>query len=34
VDQLISRRVGLDDINEAMDELSDGKAIRQVIMFD
>ena len=34
VDELISRRVGLDEINEAMDELSDGKAIRQVIMFD
>lgn len=34
VDELISRRVGLDDINEAMDELSDGKAIRQVIVFD
>lgn len=34
VDQLISRRVGLDDINDAMDELSDGTTIRQVIMFD
>jgi alcohol dehydrogenase len=33
VDELISRRVSLDDINEAMDELADGNAIRQVIMF-
>ncbi len=33
VDELISRRVTLDEINEAMDELADGKAIRQVIMF-
>lgn len=34
VDRLITRRIGLDDINEAMDELSDGTTIRQVIMFD
>lgn len=34
VEQLISRRIRLDQINEAMDELADGKAIRQVILFD
>ncbi len=33
VDELISRRVTLDEINEAMDELADGKAIRLVIIF-
>lgn len=34
VDELISSRIRLSQINEAMDQLSDGKAIRQVIMFD
>lgn len=34
VDELISHRIALSDINEAMDELAEGKAIRQVIMFD
>lgn len=34
VEQLISKRIRLDEINEAMDELADGKAIRQVILFD
>lgn len=33
VDELISSRIGLDQINEAMDELADGRAIRQVITF-
>jgi Zn-dependent alcohol dehydrogenase len=34
VEQLISSRIRLDEINDAMDQLADGKAIRQVIMFD
>lgn len=34
VEKLISSRIGLADINEAMDQLSDGRAIRQVIIFD
>ncbi|WP_280232892.1 zinc-binding dehydrogenase [Nocardia cyriacigeorgica] len=34
VDKLISSRIGLAEINEAMDLLADGLAIRQVIMFD
>lgn len=34
VEELISSRIGLDDINEAMDTLADGLAIRQIIMFD
>ncbi|CAL9468383.1 Geraniol dehydrogenase [Nocardiopsis dassonvillei] len=34
VERLISRRIRLDEINEAMDELADGKAVRQVIVFD
>ena len=34
VEKLISSRISLSDINVAMDELSDGKAVRQVIMFD
>jgi Zn-dependent alcohol dehydrogenase len=34
VEQLISSRIRLDEINSAMDQLADGKAIRQVIMFD
>jgi alcohol dehydrogenase len=33
VEQLISSRIRLDDINEAMDELADGRAIRQIIEF-
>lgn len=33
-DELISHRIRLDDINAAMDELAEGKAIRQVILFD
>lgn len=34
VEELISSRIRLEDINEAMDQLADGKAIRQVILFD
>ncbi|HZA12521.1 alcohol dehydrogenase catalytic domain-containing protein [Mycobacterium sp.] len=33
VDKLISSRIALAQINEGMDELADGTAIRQVIMF-
>lgn len=33
VDQLISRRIGLDDLNEAFDRLADGSEVRQVIVF-
>ncbi|MCA5892190.1 alcohol dehydrogenase catalytic domain-containing protein [Isoptericola sp. NEAU-Y5] len=33
VERLISRRIGLDQINDAMDELADGRAVRQVIVF-
>lgn len=33
VERLISRVIKLDEINEAMDELADGKAVRQVIVF-
>jgi alcohol dehydrogenase len=33
VARLISRRIGLDEINEAMDELAEGRAVRQVIVF-
>ncbi|WP_145941940.1 alcohol dehydrogenase catalytic domain-containing protein [Corynebacterium glyciniphilum] len=34
VEKLISRTIRLDQINEAMDELADGRAVRQVILFD
>ncbi len=34
VEKLISSRLGLDDINEALDTLADGKALRQVITFE
>ena len=34
VEELISSRIRLEDINEAMDQLADGHAIRQVILFD
>ncbi|WP_076477272.1 zinc-binding dehydrogenase [Williamsia sterculiae] len=33
VERLISSRIALSDINSAMDQLADGRAIRQVIMF-
>lgn len=34
VDKLISRRIALDDLNEAFDRLADGTEIRQIITFD
>lgn len=34
VERLISARIRLEDINEAMDELAAGHALRQVILFD
>jgi alcohol dehydrogenase len=34
VEELISERIALADINRAMDRLADGNAIRQIIMFD
>jgi alcohol dehydrogenase len=34
VSELVSSYIRLEDINEAMDTLADGKAIRQVILFD
>jgi alcohol dehydrogenase len=34
VEKLISSRIELDQVNEAMDALSDGLALRQVIVFD
>lgn len=34
VERLISSRIRLDDINEAMDHLADGSQLRQVIVFD
>jgi alcohol dehydrogenase len=33
VEELISSSIGLESINEAMDQLADGKAIRQLIRF-
>jgi alcohol dehydrogenase len=33
VDKLLSGRLKLDDINEAFDRLSEGKAVRQVVVF-
>ncbi|MEV0946335.1 alcohol dehydrogenase catalytic domain-containing protein [Rhodococcus sp. NPDC049939] len=34
VEKLISSRIALDDVNRGMDELADGRAIRQIISFD
>ena len=34
VEKLISSRIALSGINSAMDQLADGNAIRQVIIFD
>jgi alcohol dehydrogenase len=34
VERLISSQITLDDINRGMDELAEGRAIRQVIVFD
>jgi alcohol dehydrogenase len=33
VDALVSSRIGLDDVNQAMDELAAGAALRQIIEF-
>lgn len=33
VEKLITRKIRLDEINEAMDELAEGRAVRQVIVF-
>jgi Zn-dependent alcohol dehydrogenase len=33
VDQLLSERIALDDINGAFDRLADGKTVRQVVRF-
>ena len=33
VEKLVSARITLDDINDALDELAAGRAIRQVIEF-
>ncbi|HLS32942.1 MAG TPA: alcohol dehydrogenase, partial [Brevibacterium sp.] len=34
VDELISSTIRLEDVNEALDKLADGEAVRQVILFD
>lgn len=34
VDELISERIKLSEINDSLDKLADGKAVRQVIMFE
>lgn len=34
VDKLITSRIRLEDINQAMDDLEDGRAVRQIIEFD
>ena len=34
VEQLISHKIRLDEINSAMDALEQGRALRQVIVFD
>lgn len=34
VENLISSTIALDEINEAMDQLADGKVLRQIIRFD
>ncbi|MGN6325759.1 alcohol dehydrogenase catalytic domain-containing protein [Pseudolysinimonas sp.] len=34
VERLMSSRIGLDDLNEAMDALDSGRALRQMILFD
>lgn len=34
VEELISGRIKLSEINESLDQLADGKAVRQVIMFE
>ena len=34
VESLVSSTIRLDEINTGMDELADGKAVRQIIEFD
>jgi alcohol dehydrogenase len=34
VESLVSSTIALEDINEAMDNLADGTAVRQLIRFD
>lgn len=34
VEELISSTIGIEEINDAMDHLADGTAVRQVILFD
>jgi alcohol dehydrogenase len=34
IEELISDRIRLEDINESLDKLADGKAVRQVILFE
>lgn len=33
VEKLVSATMRLDDINEAMDQLADGRAVRQIIEY-
>ena len=34
VEELVSSRIRLEDINEAMDTLAEARAIRQIILFE
>lgn len=34
VDQLMSERIGLEDLNAAFDRLADGASVRQILVFD
>jgi len=34
VEQLVSATITLDEINTGMDQLADGKAVRQLISFE
>ena len=34
LDEMISARIGLEDVNNALDEMRKGTAARQVIVFD
>jgi alcohol dehydrogenase len=34
VEELASATIRLEDINQALDDLADGKAVRQIILFD
>lgn len=33
VEELVSSTIGLEDLNTAMDELAEGRAVRQIIRF-